>query len=57
MRNCCECQKGEHPNYDEEVRLLMVREPDTGRLVVRGYICKEHAEAFAQDGYTVEGAG
>ena len=57
MRNCCECQKGEHPNYDEEVRLLMVREPDTGRLVLRGYICGEHAEAFAQDGYTVEGAG
>jgi hypothetical protein len=48
---CCECRKGEHDNYDEDVVLTVVRDPETNKVALRGYLCANHREAFAMDGY------
>jgi hypothetical protein len=46
---CCECRQGEHPDYDDNIAFCDVRETD-GRLVLRGHLCGEHQQAFADDG-------
>lgn len=53
MPKCCECRKGEHEDYDNHVSLCMVRDPESGKLILRGYICGEHFSAFRDDGYDV----
>lgn len=50
---CCDCRDGEHENYDDEVKLVTVRDPDKRGFVKRGYICKEHRKDYAADGYEV----
>jgi hypothetical protein len=50
---CCECRAGEHDNYDEDVRLAVVRDPDSNRFKVRGYLCSDHRTMFRDDGYIV----
>ncbi len=50
---CCECRNGEHPNYDENIELVYVKDPDTSKLVKRGWMCAEHRQAYLDDGYTV----
>ena len=52
-RICEKCQNGEHDNYDDELHLTTIRDPDTGRVVYSGMMCGEHREAFAMDGYDV----
>ncbi len=56
MRECCECRKGEHENYTDDARLVVVRDPQTGKIVLRGYVCSEHEQAFRDDGYKVVAA-
>ncbi len=56
IKQCCECHDGEHENYDNDVRLVTVRNPDTNLLIRRGYHCKEHRKAAENDGYTVHPA-
>jgi hypothetical protein len=53
---CFECALGEHDNYDDDVRLVGIRDPDTGRLYRRARMCREHREMYAQDGYIVNEA-
>lgn len=52
-RQCADCRDGEHENYDDLVKLTVVRDSDTNKLVKRSYMCGEHREMYAQDGYTV----
>jgi hypothetical protein len=56
-RRCADCRDGEHDNYDDDVRLVVVRNPDTNRLVKRAYMCKEHRTMYGDevsgDGYDV----
>ena len=52
-KTCCDCRDGEHENYDDDVRLTVVRDPDTGKLVKSAYLCGEHRSAYADDGYDV----
>ena len=54
QRQCCECRKGEHDNYDDDVELCIVRDPDTKKIVLRGYICRGHDMMFREDGYIVK---
>jgi hypothetical protein len=54
MIQCCECRSGEHSNYDNDVRLTIVKYPDTNELYKRGYICGEHRAMFRGDGYIVK---
>jgi hypothetical protein len=55
-RECCECRDGEHETLSDDVRLYVVREPSTGRMIRRGYLCAEHVSTNLDDGYTVEEA-
>ena len=52
-RVCEKCRNGEHENYDDEVHMTTVRDPDTNKVDFRGMLCGEHREAFAMDGYEV----
>ena len=52
---CCECRDGEHPDYDGDVRLVTVLDPDGGRgFVKRGKMCREHRQMYEGDGYRVK---
>ncbi len=50
---CCDCRDGEHMNKTDDVRLVVVRDPDTGHLRRRGYLCSEHRQMYREDGYLV----
>lgn len=52
MKTCHECRNGEHDNYDDDVRLTVVRDPDTGQ-VKRANLCEHHRVAAADDGYLI----
>jgi hypothetical protein len=52
-KRCCECRNGEHDNITDDVRLYVVRDPDTNHIVLRGYLCSEHVQCKLEDGYTV----
>lgn len=53
MKRCADCRDGEHPNYDDDVRLVVVRDPDTKKLVKRSYMCELHRTQYMDDGYEV----
>jgi hypothetical protein len=53
LRRCAECRDGDHENYDDDVRLTTVRDPDSGRIALRAYLCGEHRAARRDDGYGV----
>lgn len=53
MRICKDCQNGEHDNYDENIKLVYVRDPDTKKIIRRCYMCETHQEMYCQDGYEV----
>ena len=50
---CLECFNGEHDNYDEDIILASVINPDDGKYWGRGYLCLEHRQALKDDGYRV----
>lgn len=52
-KRCCECRAGEHPNYDDVVGLCVVKDPENGKAVQRGYLCAGHVEIRTMDGYDV----
>lgn len=54
MKQCCECRDGEHDNIDEDVRLVVIIDPDTKKLYRRGYMCWHHRECYDMDGFRVE---
>lgn len=54
-KRCAECRDGDHANYDNDVRLVVVRDPETKRLAKRANLCGEHRAAYRSDGYDVLG--
>ena len=50
---CFECRNGEHEDYDSDIRLIVAKDPDTGRIYRRGKLCSEHRAAYSDDGYKV----
>lgn len=52
-KRCIECRAGCHDNYDDNVLLCKIVDPDTRKMYKRGYLCSEHRTAFADDGYEV----
>lgn len=57
VKRCNDCRDGEHDNYDNNVILTIVRDPETGAFVKRAYLCDMHSEMYLDDGYTVTIAG
>lgn len=58
IKQCADCRDGEHDNYDDEIRLVVIMDLDNrggpfGGLVKRSYMCETHREQYAQDGYGV----
>jgi hypothetical protein len=51
---CSDCRDGEHDNYDEDIHLVIVREPDNGKMLKRAYLCGEHISMYLDDGYKVD---
>ncbi len=54
QKQCTDCRDGEHDNYDNNVKLVTVREIGQGSFLKRGYICKSHRNMYTEDGYTVK---
>ncbi len=52
--NCNDCKDGEHENYDNNLELVIVRDPETKRWVKRAWLCKEHRDMYGADGYEVK---
>lgn len=53
-KQCADCRDGEHENYNDDVRLVRVTDPDTGQMLKRAYLCGQHREMYTVDGYRVE---
>jgi hypothetical protein len=53
-KQCADCRDGEHENYDDDVKLVMVKEPDERQFLKRAYMCNEHREMYVSDGYVVK---
>jgi len=51
---CADCRNGDHPDYDDDVRLVYMRDPETKKIVKRAYLCKEHRDMYLDDGYEVK---
>jgi len=49
---CFECRAGDHDDYDDDVRVATVRDPEGGRPR-RVSLCGEHRAAMRDDGYEV----
>ena len=57
MKRCADCRDGEHENYDDDVMLVVVRDPETKNTVKRANLCNEHRGAYLDDGYEVKAQG
>jgi len=53
MRRCKDCQNGEHDNYEEDIKLVYVRDLETKKIIRHCYMCREHRTMYADDGYEV----
>ena len=53
MKQCADCRDGEHKNYDDDIKLTILRDPNTKKLTKRAYMCKVHREMYADDGYEI----
>ncbi len=51
-KQCADCRDGEHENYDDDVKLVVVKDSEN-RLVKRSNMCAEHVEMYLVDGYVV----
>ncbi len=50
---CADCRDGEHDNITDDVKIVTVKDPDTGKLIKRSYMCSDHVEGYLMDGYLV----
>ena len=53
LNECCDCRDGEHEDYDDNVVLVIVSDPETGRIVKKAKLCEEHRITYTDDGYRV----
>jgi len=53
MKQCADCRDGEHENYDDDVKLTVIKDPNTQKLVKRSYMCGEHRTMYFDDGYSI----
>jgi hypothetical protein len=52
-KRCADCRLGEHENYDDDIQLVVVRDPEAGRILKRANLCEEHREMYHSDGYRI----
>lgn len=56
-KQCADCRDGEHDNYDDDVKLVIVKDPDERQFLKRANICGEHRRMYEGDGYEVKPCG
>ena len=54
-KRCADCRDGDHDNYDDNVALVFVRDPETKKMIKRANLCGEHRQMYADDGYEIGG--
>ena len=50
---CAECRNGEVEYSAPDVKLVLVRDPDTKKLQKREYVCADHLDVLITDGWQV----
>ena len=50
---CFECRKGEHEDFDNQIAMCRITDPDTGKQITRGNLCGEHQHMYLADGYAL----
>ncbi len=55
-KQCAECRDGEHDDYDEDVKLVVIRDPADSSFHKRAKLCGEHRQMYADDGFQIFGA-
>jgi len=53
MKVCKDCKNGEHDNYDEDIKLVYIRDLETKKIIRRCYMCYEHRTMYIDDVYEV----
>lgn len=53
MTRCVECEAGDHDNYIDTGDYVVVTDPETKELIVKGYVCSDHQEMHLNDGYVI----
>jgi hypothetical protein len=51
--DCFECKAGEHDDMVTGAEVVIVRDPDTGKMHMRAKLCSDHISIMLDDGYTV----
>lgn len=51
--NCMVCWEADSDNIDDDMRYVIVRNPNTGATVRRGYMCATHRQYYRMNGYEV----
>ena len=55
MKQCHFCKEGEHENYDNDIKLIVLLDPETHKRVQPPtWACSEHRQSFEDDGYKVQ---
>jgi hypothetical protein len=54
FKRCSDCRNGEHSNYDDNVKLVIIRDPDSKKIIKRAYLCEEHRNMYNDDGYEIK---
>ena len=57
MKCCSSCKQSEIENDDTDGKVYIVHDPDTGKIIIRGYLCKDHLQMYDSDGYMIKGRG
>ncbi len=52
-RRCVECLDERHDDYDNKGKVVIVRNPETGQIIMRTYLCRTHREIYEARGYKV----
>jgi len=54
IKQCFQCRNGEHENYDDDVRLFVISDPDKQERTKRGYLCGQHQMMAMEDGWNIK---
>jgi len=53
---CSSCLQGENEvEVEDPNHVYTVRDPENGRIIIRGYLCDDHHAMYMDDVYVVKG--
>ena len=58
MIRCASCIRGEIDNNDIKDRTrYLVKDPDSGKIELSGYLCDDHIDMYLAEGYALHSGG